>query len=52
MDAHKQEKETVIEVAMIGGNVLVTFADGRIAMLKAHNIYLESTDPPPDPDAE
>jgi len=52
MGAPKTENERVIEVATIKGNVLVTFADGRIAMLNAHDIYLESKDPPAEPDAE
>jgi hypothetical protein len=52
MGAIKLEKAKVIEVATIAGNVLVTFSDGRIAMLDAYEIYLESTEPPPDPDAE
>ena len=52
MGTTQLEKPRIIEVATIAGDVLVTFSDGRIAMLDAYNIYLESQEPPPDPDAE
>jgi hypothetical protein len=52
MGAIKLEKAKVIEVAIIKDDVLVTFSDGRIALLDTQNIYMDSTEPPPDPDAE
>jgi len=52
MNETKQRKMRVIEVAILGCDVLVTFADGRVAMLDADDIYQESTEPPPDPDDE
>ena len=40
------EKVKIVEVARIGGNVVVTFSDGRVTTLDPDDIHLTSVEPP------
>jgi hypothetical protein len=41
----------IIEIALIGGDVLVTFSDGRITLLDADAIHAQSIEAPTYPDS-
>jgi hypothetical protein len=43
------EQVKIIEVSLIEGDVLVTFADGRIVRLEPGDIYASSVEPPSEP---
>ncbi len=40
------EKVKIVEVERIGGNVVVTFSDGRVTTLEPDDIHLASVEPP------
>ena len=42
----------IIELALIAGNVLVTFSDGRITRLDRADIHAQSIEVPPEPDRD
>jgi hypothetical protein len=44
------EKVKIIEVAILEGDVLVTFSDGRITRLNRDEIHAQSIEAPPEPD--
>jgi hypothetical protein len=44
------EKLKIIEVAILEGDVLVTFSDGRITRLDCDEIHGQSIEAPPEPD--
>jgi hypothetical protein len=46
------EKVKIIEVALLEGDVFVTFSDGRIARLDRGDIHAQSIEAPPEPDRE
>ena len=50
MEAVELAKVRVIEVAIIADQVLVTFSDGRIALLDADDLHRQSTEAPPEPE--
>jgi hypothetical protein len=49
METANPTKAHVIEVAILAGKVLVTFSDGRIAMLNADDLHLQSVEAPVEP---
>jgi hypothetical protein len=44
------EKVKIIEVAILEGDVLVTFSDGRITWLNRDEIHAQSIEAPEEPD--
>jgi hypothetical protein len=46
------EKVKIIEVALLEGDVLVTFADGRITRLDRADLHAQSIEAPPEPDRD
>jgi hypothetical protein len=46
------EKAKIIEVALLEGDVLVTFSDGRITRLDRADLHAQSIEAPPEPDRE
>lgn len=45
------EQVKIIEIALIRGDVLVTFSDGRITHLDADDIHAQFIEAPPYPDS-
>ena len=46
------ERAKIIELALIAGNVLVTFSDGRITRLDRDDLHAQSIEAPPEPDRD
>ena len=44
-------KVRILDLEEIGENVLITFSDGRITIVAAADLYAQSKEAPPDPDA-
>jgi hypothetical protein len=42
----------IIEAAIVGGNVVVVFSDGRLTHLKRDDIHAQSIEAPPEPDRD
>ncbi len=44
------EKIRIIEMSRVGGDVLITFSDGRVTTLDIDALYGNSKEPPPELD--